>query len=203
MAGRQGEAAAPRLAGHERIGAAGATGQHVPQRPAFEVVQEEVGDDDVVALGRWRCSGPIEHVDGLRLHAPAGARVGRFRLVGDQRLPVEQRQLRLGDRGRRRLRDVEHQQAVAATELDDPQRRVAFDAAALHHASQRALQDAPRAHHCVDPAQVAARALGRGIVGRQMVERLGLEHALQHQQKKSATTTERRLIRPAATRRDN
>ena len=75
-------------------------------------------------------------------------------------------------------RDLEHQPAVAAAELEDAQRpRAGFGRVTR---VQRAREDAARAHEGVDAAQVAARALRRRIVGRQVVERLRLEDARQH-----------------------
>ena len=47
-------------------------------------------------------------------------------------------------------------------------------------ARHRAREDPARAHEGVDAAQVAARALRARIVGREVVERLGLEDARQH-----------------------
>ena len=81
--------------------------------------------------------------------------------------------------------DLEHQPAVAAADLEDAQPPA--DAAhrlvgRRQRLLERALEDAARAHEGVDAAQVAARALRRRVVGREMVERLGLENARQHAQ---------------------
>ena len=75
-------------------------------------------------------------------------------------------------------RDLEHQPAVAAAELEDAQRPAPARRPAAR--AERASEDPARAHERVDAAQVAARALRHRIVGREVVERLRLEDARQH-----------------------
>ena len=91
--GAEREAAAPRLAGGERVGAAGAAGEQATQIVAVEVMEEQVGDDQVPVLGRVAIGRPVEHVGDPRPRLPAGRGVGGDRLGIDDRLAIEQVEL--------------------------------------------------------------------------------------------------------------
>ncbi len=119
--GAEREAAAPRLAGGERIGAAGAAGEQATQSVAVEMMEEQVGDDHVPVLRRVAIGGPVEHVGDPRPRLPAGRGIGGDRLRIDDRLAIEQVELDLGPAVSAVPGDLEHQPAVAAADLEDAQ----------------------------------------------------------------------------------
>ena len=129
-----------------------------------------------------------------RARHPA-ARVGGERRGVDDRLAVEQIERRAWPAIAAVAGDVEHQPAVAAAELEDSQRRgdvglglrVSFVISVDGDgASERAGEDAARAHERIDAAQVAPRPLRDRVVRREVVERLGLERARQHHSTRSS-----------------
>ena len=138
-------------------------------------MEEQVGDDHVPALAPIVDRRP-SRARRRSAAAPASRRRRRRRCVAaiDDRLAVEQVELDTGPAVAAVPGDLEHQPAVAAAELEDAQRAGAGPSAA-RSACQRAREDAARAHERIDAAQVAARALRRRVVGREVVERLRLE----------------------------
>jgi hypothetical protein len=100
----------------------------------------------------------------------------QVRLSAAVRDPGEQIDARVGPALAAPTCDIEQQAAVAAADLEDAQP----GSLCRQRSAERAREDAARAHEDVDAAQVAARALRDGILGSEMVERLGLEDAGQH-----------------------
>ena len=141
-------------------------------------MEEEVGDDRRPSARRRdrAAQSSTSAITGLACQPARGVGGDRRRL--DDRLAIEQVEPDLGPAIAAMPCDLEHQPAVAAADLEDAQRADAGASVAAARSSARARMPA-RAHEGVDAAQVAARALRRRIVGREMVERLRLEDARQ------------------------
>lgn len=134
------------------------------------MMKEEIGDDDVC---RFRLGEIFEHVLCDLIFPPAKPCDRRSRLRGDRILLVYKDNGDAPPMPRETTAESKHQAAVARAKFDDPVRRI--DSVTEHATSH----DTRMQHDCIEEPKVAARPHGGRIIGRQNIEQLGFEAAVE------------------------
>src|SRR5262245_5473987 len=118
VAAQQRHRRAPWFAGDERRAAGGDPGKHPRERIGFEMVQEQIREDQVVRDG-VRSVEPFEDVAGDHVQGPPECRETPSRFRSDEVLPVHNRGLNTGPLRGPSPGKAQQQGAVTRTELDD------------------------------------------------------------------------------------